>query len=264
MEKDIGLVAGWNRNIPVRMGYRTADPYLGITAPPPNYLLEAASHPERVTYDYRPWMQRFGVTHGVIEHTTGFLPSEILWIGEDPILDAILPRTAKTPAKRTFRVERYTGAFPEAHVALDPRVAKDWYEIFPKLVEPASLKTVWFMSTSTPVDVPGPKATSAKVLRWDGRSGEVEHDGTCDLVIRRAFYPGWTARINEGPATAVIPADGGLQSVRLPGKGVSRVRVEYQPTGWRLYGMITLLALVGAVLVAALELFRSRNRPARI
>lgn len=264
MEKEIGLVAGWNRNIPVRMGYRTADPYLGITAPPPNYLLEAASHPERVTYNYLPWMQRFGVSHGVIENTAIFQPSEILWIGEDPILDAILPRAHNTPLKRTFRVERYPGAFPEAHVAIDPQVVKDWYEIFPKLVEPASRKTVWFMSTSTPLDVPGPKAASAQVLRWDGRSGEIEHDGTCDLVIRRAYYPGWTARINGGPATAVVSADGGLQSVRLPGKGVSRVRVEYTPTDWKRYGTITLLALFGAVIVAGLEVFRSRNRPARL
>lgn len=262
-EKNVGLVAGWLCNIPIRMGYRSADPYVGITAPPPNYLLAAASHPELVDYDYRSWMRRFGVTHGVIESTTTFLPSEVLWEGEDPVLNAILPRATTTPVTRVFRVERYGDAFPEAHVATKVGVAKNWFEIFPKLCEPVSLDQVWFLEEDLPLNPPGHRANTAKLLRWDGRSGEVEHDGTCDLVLRRAYYPGWTARINGGDPFPVSRADGGLQAVRLPGSGISKVQVTYRPTGLYRYGAVSVLAVLAAtitLILQAVPYFRSRLR----
>ena len=43
--KDVGLVGGRLLNIPVIAGLTTAFPSLGITPPPPNYLLEAATRP---------------------------------------------------------------------------------------------------------------------------------------------------------------------------------------------------------------------------
>ena len=261
LEKDVGLVAGWLCNLPIRMGYRAADPYVGITPPPPNYLLAGAAHPKQVKYDFRPWMHRLGVTHGVIESTQPFPPGEILWVGEDPVLDRILPRADDTPSKRIFRVERYRDAFPEAHAAVEVGVAEDWYRIFPRLTESASLEKVWFLRDQLPPTPPGSRAKRAKVVRWDGRSGEVEHDGTCDLVLRRAYYPGWTATINEGPEFPMGQADGGLLSVRLPGAGVSRVKVSYRPTGLYRYGSVSVIASLAALIVVAFETSRSvRNR----
>jgi uncharacterized membrane protein YfhO len=67
----------------------------------------------------------------------------------------------------------------------------------------------------------------------DGHVGVtvVEHDGTCDLVLTRAFDPGWRARVNDGPERPVFQADGGLVAVRLPGRGPSRVTLRYAPRG---------------------------------
>jgi len=253
-EKNVGLVAGWLCNFPIRIGLRSANPYVAITPPPPNYLLIASAHPTEADYNYEPWMKRFGVSHGVIESTTEFLPSEILWEGADPVLNSILPRNETTPVTRRFRVERYNGAFPEVHAAVKVGVAKTWFELFPTLTASASLDTVWFLPEHLPPTPAGPRAKTAKVLSWEGLSGEVEHDGTCDLVFRRAFYPGWSAKINGGPDLPVTRADGGLLCIRVPGAGVSKVQLTYRPTGLYRYGFVTLLAVTAAGIIIVMDL----------
>ena len=61
-----GLVGGRLLNLPMDVGQTIAYPYLGITPPPPNYLLEAATSPPGKNDDVeRRWQRRFGVTHGV-------------------------------------------------------------------------------------------------------------------------------------------------------------------------------------------------------
>ena len=78
-----------------------------------------------------------------------------------------------------------------------------------------------------------PFARSARVVSYDGRLAVVEHDGPCDLVIRRTYYPGLrqVTRIDGGNPLPVHRADGGLQAVRLDGAGTSRVVLSYRPTG---------------------------------
>ena len=63
---DVGLVAGRLQDLPVSTGKATAFPYMGITPPPPNYMLEAASlpPPENDVVEKR-WLRRLGVTHGI-------------------------------------------------------------------------------------------------------------------------------------------------------------------------------------------------------
>jgi hypothetical protein len=82
----------------------------------------------------------------------------------------------------------------------------------------------------------------------------VEHDGTCDLVIRRAYYPGWTARLDEVRPARIIPADGGLQSIRLPGSGITRVSVNYHSTLLWPAGGVSLVAVGVAMGVLAVPL----------
>ena len=38
------------------------------------------------------------------------------------------------------------------------------------------------------------KRPSRRLYHWDGQEAIIEHDGACDLVVRRGFYPGWQAR----------------------------------------------------------------------
>jgi hypothetical protein len=102
----------------------------------------------------------------------------------------------------------------------------------------------------TDIDL-GPPATKTKVLEWDGRSATVEHDGSCVLITRRAYYPGWGARINGGPERPVSRVSGGLQGVVLTGDGPSRITFRYHPT--RLGGGLAMStsAVVAALLVVA-------------
>jgi uncharacterized membrane protein YfhO len=96
-------------------------------------------------------------------------------------------------------------------------------------------------------------------VRWDGRSGEVEHDGTCDLVLRRTFFPGWTARINDGAEVPVVKADGGFQSVRLPGAGLTKVSVRYRPQGLEV-GVGVSIAAAGTATAALVGCLLSQRR----
>jgi hypothetical protein len=261
-EPRVGRVTGGVRNLPVRLGLATADPYFGITPPPPNYLLESLVHPEMATdWDYPPWVRRFGITHGVIDDTKQIVPATVLYRGKDATLDAALRIRPTDPVGRIWRLERYEGAFPEARAAIHAHVAKDWYKIFSRLTNSLDLEDVWFLREDLPPDPPGPRAGAARVLQWDGRSGEVEHDGTCDLVLLRTYYPGWSARIDGGPEVPVARADGGFQAVRLAGSGVTKVSVRYRPTHLALAAGLSLTAVGAAVAVLLAAAVRRRRGP---
>lgn len=249
-EPEVGLVAGRLLNIPVRAGLTTAYPDLGITAPPPNYLLGPSVYPTPPAPESLPWLARFGVTHGIWEGPTPFRrDAEVLFLGEDRALNEVRTKDPSLSGPRVWRVERYPGAAPPAHVALRVREAADWYELYPALSKAEVRDEVWYGRVDRPPEGPGPRARSARLLRWDGRSGEVEHDGTCDLVIRRTYYPGWTARLDDGPEAPVARADGGLQAVRIPGAGRTRIMVRYRPRPLAAGATLSGLA-IGAALAA--------------
>jgi hypothetical protein len=87
------------------------------------------------------------------------------------------------------------------------------------------------------------------VRSWDGRAAVVEHDGSCVLVLRRTYYPGWSYRVDGGPEHPVLKVDGGLHGIPLAGSGTHRVEVRYRPTGLRRAATISLAALGAAVVV---------------
>lgn len=257
-EQDVGLVAGRLYDLPIRAGFTPAYPYVGIVPPPPSYLLEASTLPSGYTPLLERWLARAGVTHGVFEGPFPFRPGTVLYLGRDPILDAIYTFTAGPLRSRLWRVERYAGAFPEARAACEVEHAELWNDLYPALTTSADPNVVWFLSKDQPRDPPGPRARSAKVVRWDGRSGLVDHDGTCDLVLRRVYYPGWSARV-DGVETPVVPADGGFQSIRIPGAGVSTVTTRYRPT--RLYPLVavSVFAVTLAMVALAVGLRNSKR-----
>lgn len=260
-ESGVGVVAGWLRNVPVGGGFDAADSYLGITPPPPNYLLDAAAHPGSAAFDYRFLMPRYGVTHGVFEAGTHFLAGETLARGADPVLDRVLPRLRQTPARRLWKLERYGPTWPAARAAIEVRRARDWYELLPALCREARPGPVWFYPGDEPPTPPGPRARSARVVRWDSRSGVVEHDGTCDLVLRRPYYPGWTASLDGGPDLAVSRADGNVQGVRLPGSGRTRVELRYRPASLPAAAGVSLASALAAAGVLAAAALRRQPEP---
>jgi hypothetical protein len=253
----VGLVAGRLENIPVRAGLTPAFPYLGITPPPPNYLLEDAKSPEKsAALTAQRMMRRFGVTHGVWEASTSAGLGETLYVGPDPALDRVVPHRHDAPVQRTWRIVAYPGAFPGAHVALRVRSAANWGELYSRLSQFDSEDEAWYLREDLPPDDGSARALAALLVSWDGRTAIVEHDGTCHLVIRRTYYPGWTARLNDGASFPVLKADGGLQAVRVPGAGVTRIELAYRPTHWQGALRVSLAAIAAVALLLAISLLR--------
>jgi hypothetical protein len=78
------------------------------------------------------------------------------------------------------------------------------------------------------------------------------------LVLAEAWYPGWTARLNDTAELAVIPVNGWMRGVQVP-VGLNSVVFEYQPTWWWLG-----LGATGCSCAAAVMLWRwSGDRPVR-
>ncbi len=253
-EPGVGLVAGGMSDLLVAAGLTPAYPYLGITPPPPNYLLEPAGLAEEPADPVaRRWMRRFGVTHAVRQAGGDRGRAEVIFEGSDPSLDRTLPEPSSRPAVATWRILRYEGAFPAAWAATKAVVVENWYRLYPRLSAADLPDEATYEEGDRPPDDPGPRARSARVVRWDGREAVVEHDGTCDLVLRRTHYPGWLARIDDGPEAPVGRACGGLQAVRLPGRGTSTVKFRYMPTSGKVGGRVSIVAILGAVLVLAVH-----------
>src|SRR5262249_30223755 len=129
-----------------------------------------------------------------------------------------------------WRLDRYPAAFPAVRVATRVHAVPDWSAMLLDTKSLGDPDIVYLRDADAVAESRGPRVRSARIIRWDGRSGEIQHDGTCDLVLRRACYPGWSARLDDNREARIVSADGGLQSIRLPGSGITRVDVTYRPT----------------------------------
>lgn len=253
-------VGGEIENIPLWSGMATAFPYLGFTLPPPNDLIERMQQPliwedERTGAGFdgamlRRWLKRAGVTHLVGRRTAVEplgVPIESL---HDPALDAILRRRPGDPPRRVWTVVQLEPPFPRARLAIRARTAGDRRALLDRLTRFDDLDVAWSLAQDGVA--PRPDARSGRLISWDGLRAVVEHDGACDLVVARTYDPGWTARIDGGPARPVDPVDGGLIGVRLDGAGRREVVLAYQPPGlaWGLRVSIAAAGLI-VVLVAA-------------
>jgi hypothetical protein len=257
---DAGLIAGRLLNIPVMASTTTSYPNFGITPPPPNYLLEASiSPPARNTDAERRWQRRFGVTHGVwcSRDEVGNLNTidEI----DDPALDEVMSSVPNLAASGLgpWKLVRYVDAFPSVRVVSNVREAANWGRLYSELSHSDSREDAWFLVEDNPPTLPPPVATIGHVKSWDGRTAVVEHNGSCILVMRRTYYPGWKARIDDGAPRPVRKVDGGLQGVCLSGASISRVTVTYEPTDLRRGVTISLVALTIALAVLVLAGLRA-------
>jgi hypothetical protein len=248
------LIAGRLLNLPVVSGMTTSYPNFGITPPPPNYLLESSVSPPGGNTDAeRRWQRRFGVTHGVWCSGDDVRGTEIIAEINDPALDEIMSSVShlEQTGLGPWKLVRNRDPFPPVRVALRVHEAANWGRLYTELSRVDGLDDAWFLAEDRPPTLPAPVATKSRIATWDGRTVTLEHDGACILIVRRTYYPGWQARINDGPAEPVLKVDGGLQGVRVTGSGTTRVSFEYSPVGLDRSVRVSLSAL-GLALVGLL------------
>jgi hypothetical protein len=257
---DAGLVAGMLKNVPVRAGLVPAYPYVGVTAPPPIYLLEACEALESPPSDRSMrLMRRFGVTHAVWRPEDRLAgEEEILYSGSDEVLDRLL--RPRRPLGGEWKVTSIEGSMPPALAATRFRVTREpaefgWAELFGWLMGEDRSDVALYQRGEEPADRSGERARRAVVESWDARRAVVDQDGTSDLIIRRTWYPGWSARVDGGPWEKVHKVNGGLQAVRVPGAGRHEVEFRYTPTHLGIGGSISLIAIGASLGMVAWSAF---------
>ncbi|MGO9596842.1 MAG: hypothetical protein ACLP7Q_02345, partial [Isosphaeraceae bacterium] len=259
-EPEVGLIAGVEvNNLTVPLGIPPATPYLGILLPPPHYILRHQGSKQPVDKpELARWGRRFGVTHGIYRQwTKPAAGTETRLIADDPVLSDLTAQKYAMYRDATdlrWRLERYPGAFPPVRVLLRARVVADWPALFESLTKEDHRDEATYMKAGAPPQGQGPRASQAHLVSWNGTEAVVEHDGTCDVVFRRGWYPGWFFRTNKGPEQPVYQADGGLQAVRLYGSGPSKIQFRYRSPWWLISAPISLAASVGAIIVLFNEL----------
>src|SRR5262249_47479371 len=164
----------------------------GIIPPPPNYLLEASTHPPGSNAVVeRRWQRRFGVTHGIWGPEDDVRGTEVLAVITDPALDRVMARVPSLHARGPWRMLRDPAAFPAARAARQVREAAGWGELYTTLSNGDRPDEAWFLAEDGAPRLPEPFAAAARVRSWDGRGAIVEHDGSCVLILRRSYFPGW-------------------------------------------------------------------------
>ena len=262
-EADVGTVAGPVHDLPVRAGRSPTYPYLGMRAPLPNALLEFATRrlPMEDPAAAR-LLRRFGAAYGIWEGSAPAAGIDTLYAGADDVLDRLAYRPPGASPHATWTLVRYADPWPAAHVALRAAEAPDLRTLLARLAQSDASDTAWFLPGDRPPASSGPPGRAARIVRWSGLDGEVDHDGPCDLVVRRTYAPGWTARIDDAVEVPVVPVDAGLQAVRLPGSGRTHIALRYRPPRLAPARLISALSLAGALLVLVFRL-RSGKGDAR-
>jgi len=282
-EPGVGLVAGRLQNLPVLTGQVAAYPMLGIRPPPPNYLLESATTPPgNLPAENLRWQRRFGVTHGVWMEGDDTRGTVVLTELTDRALERMLSAFRPVRQGTRWRLVRYPESFPVAWMALRAFEVGSWESLFATLTTEDRAGEAWFIHGEGPPEVRSrhsledfvaknltPRtldiklcapAQTAQVKAWDDRTLVVEHDGTCYLVVRRTYYPGWFYQINGGPERPVLKVNGGLQCVPLTGAGTSRITFGYRPPGQRVGAAISLGSTAAALVVLIVGLVRGPRR----
>ncbi|MGA2703172.1 MAG: hypothetical protein ABSH35_19005 [Isosphaeraceae bacterium] len=260
-EPDMGRVAGLVHDLPIRAGAAPIFPYTGLASPPPHPDLELATRREEAfSAAGLARLRRYGVTHGIWDGPVDHAKATTLLECDDPVLDRLVYKPPGAPARARWRLVRYPEPFPPARAAIRFRVATHERALLSGVSFDPDIQAVWYRAGDQPPASAGPIATTAKVISWDGRTALVEHDGTCDLVINRTYYPGWFASVNEGLEQPVARAEIGVQAVRLLGHGPSRVTFVYRPSGLGAACAISLGASGLACLSLIVEAVRAVSR----
>jgi hypothetical protein len=259
----MGLVGGEIENLPVRVGLPTAYPYLGFGHPNPNRSLMLSqmsllyANTSKVSEEFKAvviklWFRRCRVQYLVTSHQSFLGLGRELGRWQDPALEQMVRREVTDARRRVWSLIELGDPIPEVRVALRAETIADRTKLISRLCFRDELELAMFLAEH---GVPSrANARSGRVKSWDGFSATIEHDGTCDLVLARAFDPGWLARIDDGPEQPVLPVDDGFQAVRVEGSGTHRISLRYQPRHFVLYALISLtaLALLAVTILASM------------
>jgi hypothetical protein len=256
-EPMVGRVAGLVDNLPIRADAAPIFPYTGFAPLPPHPILELAKN--RVVA-FTPaglaWLRRYGVTHAIWDGPVDEREVKTLLEVADPALDRVVYKPPGAPAHPRWKLVRYPDPFPSVRGAIRVKVADPDRLLIAGISFDSDPQAVWYNASDPLATTAGPRATSARISSWDGRTAVVEHDATCDLVVSRTHYPGWFATVDDGPQQQVARAEAGIQAVRLAGRGTSRVSFSYRPTGLSAAVALSLTAIAGAAIGLAVELVR--------
>jgi hypothetical protein len=251
-EPTIGLVAGPLDDLPLRVGWGTAEPYVGFRLDPVNGLLRQVSERDQWLADpgLVDWLKRRGVTHRVVEGDGRAPPGVLLYDGADPALDR-LARSPR-PGKR-WRLYRTGDRRPGAAWVQEVRLAATRPEALALAVRGITAVT------AEAADLAGRRFAPGRIVDWDAGGGRVAHEGPGVVRLDRIAYPGWSYRVNGGSWQRPRELEGGLQGLVVEGAGQSRIDVRYEPTDW---GWASGLSL-GAGLLALGVVGLGLRRPVR-
>jgi hypothetical protein len=267
-EKELALIGGELKNLPVALGHATADPYIGFAHSYPNKVLIAfetilafeTADPGAQKLDTaaaRRWFERGRVTHLVMSRPIPARIGEKLETMSDPILDQVIWHPAGESATRQWTITRIPNIYPAARVTTRARNFKDRLTCLRYLTDFDNRDMACYLAAD---DVPArPNAQSVRLVSWDGTTAVVEHNGACDLIVARTHDPGWLARIDDGPEQPVLPADIAFQGVRIDGSGTHRVTFRYLPPWFVLCASITTAATAAALVMIAWAAWRGRS-----
>jgi high affinity sulfate transporter 1 len=269
-EPEVGMVGGELDNLPLRAGLATATPYVGFKLPRLDALLsyqteglEQMAGSERVAR----WLRARGVTHivrrywGRIEGR-GYPRLDRVWEGHDPVLVA-LAHSGNSRLDPVWSILRLPGTPRPARLATRFRVFGNQRAVLEALVTGALDDAEAALMPGDEPRFVAPEARSARIVRWDGRAGVIEHDGACALVLSRTSYPGWRYRVDGGAWRPVGRVDGGLQALWIDGAGTSRVERRFEPSGWPILAGCSAVAAGAAIVAGAAALPWVRWRRAR-
>jgi hypothetical protein len=145
-------------------------------------------------------------------------------------------------APASVRLYALDGALPLLFVAARSLRAEDASEAS-RMVASGALG-----EEGTVLEDPGPVilGASGRILSSSQTPGHdrlrLESDRPSVVVVREAYAPGWSARVNGVPAP-VVRAEGRYRAVRIP-QGTSEVAFDYRPPGLGLGAVLSLLSAV--------------------
>jgi hypothetical protein len=263
-EPQVGRVAGLVDNLPIRAGAAPIFPYTGFAPLPPHPILELAKNRlAAFTPAGLAWLRRYGVTHGIWDGPVDEREVETLLELEDPALDRVVYKPPGAPTRPRWKLVRYPNPFPHVRCATKVKVAQEERSLIAGISFDPDQEAAWYNASDPLALASSPRASLARIASWDGTRAVAEHDETCDLIVNRTFYPGWFATVDDGPLEQVARAEAGIQAVRLHGRGTSRVRFVYRPTGLAAAVALALAAWAAAGMgLAALLIRANRSRRA--
>ena len=234
-----------------------AIPTFGIPGPEPNPRLDmVCAEPTVGRLGSAASLPRLGVTHGIFDVPSSLLPGEVLYSGRDAVLGPRPAADAPASGPHIWRLERYSGTFPAVRTAIRAQAVPDWSAIrLEHRIAERSRPRLFPGRPSPPRNRAAPLHPRLPPGSSDGTAARVKSSTTAPATwcsTCSACYPGWTARLDGDHEVRIVPVDGGLQSIRLPGSGVTKVEVSYRPTLlWPAAGVsLAAIVMAGGLLMA--------------